>query len=344
MTIFNALAALIGLSTVMLAASLIVMCLVRILQYLANMRGKTLGEMLGALNRGFRTRGGDMTAIDDAPQLAFVSDVLTYPTLHASTTLVATTVKHLPVAELARRREQAAVKVEYLSKKDLLQIVRSMLEKDTSSIPNLLPARWSEQLPPEARTFRAFEAYVNEWYETLEGSATEQFKLTARRMTASLSCVVVVLFNIDGLQLATTIFNNPDLQAQLASQAGPLLETAERTGATRSVESQTSDREQVTSGVEMTFTQANGVLNEPALMLGWHGNPLVKAWCSGTEPRPSTPTLTNIRWLAGLVLSCVLLSLGAPFWADTLKRLLNLQNTLKTAALRRAEGDRSPKT
>src|SRR5688572_31651439 len=72
----------IAFATVMLAASLLVMSFVRIIQYLANQRGKTLGEMLGALLQGYRLSHRDAFSPGDDQQTNFQIDVLTAPILH----------------------------------------------------------------------------------------------------------------------------------------------------------------------------------------------------------------------------------------------------------------------
>ena len=345
--ILKAFSTLIGVSTVMLTCSLVVMSMVRVLQYLANSRGQTLGEMLGSLNQGFRTDGRDIAGSDDAARLAFIQDVLTYPTLQGSDRVAKMTAPNLRPDQLLKRRGEAVRAVEYLAKKDLLAIVRSMLEPMMVPAPHvprppgdtdpddarLLPARWSVQLPPEKRTFYAFRRYVEHWYETLEGVATEQFKTKARRMTASLSCVLVVFLNLDGLQLAVDIFESPDAQQLLESRAPVILKRAESLGATTPQAPPSADRDELIAGAGETFVQMNGVLNEPSLRLGWQESKITKAWCACAEQAGPCPgiVLGTVRWFAGLLFSCLLLALGAPFWADMLKNLLNFRNAVKAA-------------
>jgi len=336
---------LIGVSTVMLTCSLLVACAVRIVQYLANSRGETLGEMLGGLNRGFRAEHSEQAQSGDRAQLTFVHDILTYPALHPTQTLVRLGSASWTTEQLERRRARAASVVEYLAKEDLLAIVRAMLEPTRIDQPDdavaldpddtrLLPERWSSQLRPEHRRFRDFRLYVERWYKTLEGVASEQFKTKARRITASISCLLVVFINLDGVELATDIFESPEIQTVLFNQAPSILSRAEAMGVITPDTGPPVDREELVRGTSGVFAQANGILNEPALRLGWQESKIVKAWCAcHADPRASCQGiwLGTLRWLAGLIFSCLLLSLGAPFWADMLRRFLNFQNSVKQA-------------
>ncbi|MFZ5895015.1 MAG: hypothetical protein ACOY0T_28405 [Myxococcota bacterium] len=339
--ITNIIGMLLGVSTVLLACSLVVMCFVRIVQYLANSRGKTLGEMLGALNRGFRTAGGDLGTPGDPEQVAFVNDVLTYPTLHDTKALQALAGANPPWDKLEEVRSNVAAQVEYLAKADLLNIVETMLEPahcNSAYKPDdwLLPSRWSSTMPPEARRYAAFREFVDTWYATLEGSASEQFKLQSRRLTASVTCLLVVFLNLDGLQLAVDLFGSPETQTWLGDVAPALVRRADEMGA--SLRILPYDRDELLKGASGVVAQANGIWAEPALHFGWQNSEVVRSWCTcqqRTDPAASCDgvIVATARWFVGLVFSCLLLCLGAPFWADMLKRLLGFRNAVETSVL-----------
>ncbi|HEX2672359.1 MAG TPA: hypothetical protein VHM25_15870 [Polyangiaceae bacterium] len=79
-------------------------------------------------------------------------------------------------------------------------------------------------------------------------------------------------------------------------------------------------------------------LADPTLGLGWQGSKIVDIWCAHTDQCPSSMGSLNgwqvanatILWLFGLLLSCALLSLGAPFWYNALAGLLNLKSAVQT--------------
>jgi hypothetical protein len=74
------------------------------------------------------------------------------------------------------------------------------------------------------------------------------------------------------------------------------------------------------------------------LGLGWQSSKIVDTWCAYTGKCPSSQgplsgwqaANATLLWLFGLLLSCALLSLGAPFWYNALAGLLNLKSAVQT--------------
>jgi hypothetical protein len=325
---------LIGFATVMLTASLVVMALVRIVQFLGDRRGKTVGEMLAALIRGYRQLHGDAGYGYDDRDTAFIVDVLSFPTLHLPRD-IPRSIKSTPGAPAPSDQELRKLtnRVEYLSKESLLAIVDALSR--VSGKPEL-PATWYANLSPEARSLSSFNAYVEQWFETVEAVSSESFKSEARRLTALMSCLVVVAMNIDGFQLASALYHDSALTAELERRAPDVLALAQKRQA-EAVAPDQGGRDRLLDGVTGDLRQTNAVLNEPGLELGWQNSWITKAWCKSCAPpgvvvpaRTWAEWLPNLaRWLAGLFFSCVMLSLGAPFWTDRLKDLLNLRNSMQ---------------
>ncbi len=345
---------LMGFATVMLTASLVVMCIVRGLQYLANTRGKTLGEMLGSLNLGFRFSQGDSARAGDEATSSFVLDILTYPALHPRSQLGQFEPNNDSPATIREKRENLAQRIDYLPKDQLKDIVRRLAAAEAQA-PDwadddtlVLPARWFNHLSTEKRSLDAFFEYVDSWYSTVEDVSTQSFKLTSRRMTGTVSCVLVVFLNLDALQLASDLVRaDPAALDQLAVDSETVLKTSDRMLTTTSPP---TDRDALVTGTTSTVQQLNGVLVEPSLSLGWQSSWIVKKWIDAGSGKSSWafwavfPYLSTVRWFAGLVVSCLLLSLGAPFWADRLKDVLNFRNALEPEPAPRGRGDDAAKT
>jgi hypothetical protein len=335
----------------MLTGSLIVMGLVRVLHYLGNKRGRTLGEMLGSLNLGYRLANDDHAAPGDAAQAAFVLDVLTHPTLHTPSRIeLARTKRTEEPRYVEKRRELLAQTVEYIAEADLRRIVRRLArleigaevergstgETDSDDRGLEIPARWHEKLPPSARKLETFVAYISDWFRTAEGQTTEQFKVEARRLTAVISCILVVLFNLDGLALATNLFQGGSLRAELSRRAPDLLDMSDPI--LQQSNAPPAEREELLDGVADQFSSLNSTLNHPDLGIGWQHSWIAQSFCAECGPKATAPQRSLWpwawdvgRWLFGLILSSITLSFGAPFWANQLRSLLNLQNSLKQA-------------
>jgi hypothetical protein len=323
----------VGFVTVMLAASLIVSVLVRVVHYLGDRRSKTLGEMLGGLNLAFRVDHGDYARAGDAAQTTFVLDILTYPALHLSSEQSATTNTAHPLDAQAQR-QALATRVEYLTEENLIEIVKRLSENEprAAQAPVEVPARWYVLLAPENRTLAELETYIRTWYKTVERVGTQSFVLASRRLTAVLSCIVVVFLCLDGIQLGVDLFHaSSSLTDHLADQGQALLHSPIQAEATHPTGEGDAIRADNLTNLEPALTQAGGVLSEPGLNLGWQNSWMVKEIGDHRRDHPGARSgwmlfVDLIRWLVGLVVSCLLVSLGAPFWADQLTALLNLRN------------------
>jgi|CZKU01.1.fsa_nt_gi hypothetical protein len=225
----------VAFSAIMLAVSIIIMYLVRLVHYLGNVRGRSLGEMVGALNIGFRLENGDPADAGDAPQSAFVTDILTYPMLHPAAKLSAPVSRMGgDASKIEASRQKAAQSVEYIAKADLLEIVCRLNGQTYSQKPLLgeFPQRWCNSLAAEKRSLAALVFYIEQWFETTEAVSTDQFKKASKRLTAVLACIVVVVLNMDGFRLVANLYGKPGLRDDLAQRAPDLQDMGRRSGAT----------------------------------------------------------------------------------------------------------------
>ncbi len=188
-------------------------------------------------------------------------------------------------------------------------------------------------------TLAKFAEYVQHWYPTFEATATQTFKGRIRRLTRVVVCSLVVLLNIDSVGLAVTLYRNSG--GSYSERIPELQQQANRLGVANvnvnvDIEPVPADSTAKPTPADPAFLLS--ALDDPTLGLGWQGSSIVDTWCSHTQKCPSskvslggwqTASATTL-WLFGLILSCALLSLGAPFWYNALAGLLNLRNAVQT--------------
>jgi hypothetical protein len=338
-----------GFSAIMLTCSLVVMSLVRIVHYLQRRRGNTLGEMLGALSIGFRSSHADAAEPGDAAQVEFTLDVLAYPALHSPETVRRTMSPVISLSGTNEQRARLARDIEYISVDDLIRIVQqySALERGATNANDKeaalwdIPARWHVALPAEARKVGVFTAYIKDWFATVEGASAERFKIAARRLTITVSCILVVLLNLDGIALLSTLYKSGAVRDELANRSTAILAMADRLKVHSTETALPTNRDALLDGVSTDLLQLNTVLNQPELAIGWQASWISKEWCAyqgkcasgdGALKKSRKEWVIDVfRWLAGLTLSGTLLSLGAPFWTTQLRDVLNLQNSVRQA-------------
>ena len=300
-----------------------------------------------------------------AGERAFVKDILADPTLHARADALtygddparqALLVEYISASDLitiARNHAESTLTEAAASAAKVSSPTPPPAESGSVIIltrsgdeQRFLPASWlypkvgtetaqKVRLEKPYATLAKFAEYVQHWYPTFEATASQTFKAKIRRLTRVIACLLVVLLNIDSVALAVTLYRNSG--GSFAQRVPELQQQASRLGvANVDLEPVPADSAAAPSAADPVLLLS--ALDDPTLGLGWQGSAIVDTWCSHTGKCPSSQAALSgwqtasatVLWLFGLILSCALLSLGAPFWYNALAGLLNLRNAVQT--------------
>jgi hypothetical protein len=152
-----------------------------------------------------------------------------------------------------------------------------------------------------------FHAEAQSWFDDCMERLSGWYRRSTQRFVWIGSAVLIVAINVDSLQIAKSLWTDPGARAAVAASAGnPSGLSADR-----------------------AITQ----LDSLPLPVGWgHMH-----WHWSTFP--------NLWHLGGWLLSLCAVSLGAPFWFDTLSRFARIRSggppPPVTGATRRGEGDQA---
>jgi hypothetical protein len=369
---------------VMLAGSLLVNIVVRLIQAYTGERPRGVQDLLGQLHRGFCDHRA--IAPDDyhPAREAFLDAVLSAPILHDARTMAAADAEVMAAREryleimsvpatggasgaeekklaaeakvraaMQRRREKLWAGIDYISQADLLAIVRASAGEDGTLPPAWFggapvakapPTRAQEVLlevrvrPDAVRgtvSARDFHDYCRRWFPTAEATVRQRFSIAARKASVSVSALIVVLLNLDALRLGYDLYRDRVMAENLARRQDDVSAVAQRVVAPDPSGFGKDTPAQSQEVLDLQKTAA--VLTIERVPLGWQDAYIVKRWCAYHDacedpavpkPSPSAMKVELLMWLLGLVVSWVMLSLGAPFWVDLLKRLGGLANAL----------------
>lgn len=387
---------LVAFAAVMLAASLVVNAVVRLIENLGRYRSRALEGMLKSVLHGFRSFNNDpevlkvdLPAADpayarikpeipgiqrvlDAAGQRFADDIREDPTLHARG-------QQIPYGSSA---EQLAKLVNYIEEQDLIDIANNHAEYEaqrqsaedqlggahsappgaapseapppSATLPSTamperpLPASWfvapnSGKAVPAYATTKHFDAYVKRFFKTFEATTTEMFRAQMRRLTLVVSCIVVVLANLDGIHLIRVLRADDSADGPTAALNRNVAElqtvarrlNVEGTALREDEQLDTSSRE-----LALEIQKSASVLDDPNLGFGWQDSWIVKRWCAYRgrceEPAISGSALARdtLVWVIGLVFSCILVSFGQSVWYKVIENLLGLKSKpLKIAAV-----------
>lgn len=344
----------------MLAASLFVSAVVQVVQGLGRYRSRTVAGMLYALIHGYRVYYNDpdileaeaetdpmkrRTLLDQANrcEAVFVRDILADPALHSRGEAI----------QFQDDPDQLSAMVEYIDEQDLIDLGRNYAEYYSRNHPALaagvappfpLPVEWIGGRPGIVKAYAdtdTFTAYVKRWFKTLEGTAAESFKQRIRRLTLVVSCSVVIVLNLDGIDLIRALYRNGGSRQALIAQSDTLRATAERLGvAAPQGEGQNAPKgaDRTTKELALELQKTATILDEADAGIGWQNSWITRRWAAfrgvggGTGVLPPPPErlfLDTSLWLIGLLFSMVMLSLGAPFWVTTMAQVIRLKNEVR---------------
>jgi hypothetical protein len=191
-----------------------------------------------------------------------------------------------------------------------------------------------------------FRALLEEWFNRMMDKTTEWYKFYTQIMLLVIGLMVAVFFNVDTITIVKKLENNPDLAEKVVSQASDFIKAhpnleEELKKSRDAIASMKIDTNQLTSlqqSADQQYQQnkrlrdslisnAQQLLNSDIskvndlLALGWKDDGCYIDLEDGQ---------TWGRAIFGWLLTALAISLGAPFWFDLLKKLMQLRAAVAT--------------
>jgi hypothetical protein len=144
--------------------------------------------------------------------------------------------------------------------------------------------------------FQRFRTSVATWFDDSMDRLTGAYKRNLKFISIVVGCVVAAMLNADTFEVGRKLWSDGALRAQMVQVAGTTLKSDAPQDVTKSLQN------------------ANEQLRP--LPIGWS--------------KKKADDLTPSSWLlkvVGLFVTALALSLGAPFWFDTLSQFMNLRAT-----------------
>jgi hypothetical protein len=170
-----------------------------------------------------------------------------------------------------------------------------------------------------------YRTNIETWFNNTMVQATNVYKQNAAKIAFVIGFILAVAFNVDTINIAQKLWQDPTIRAVLVAQA------------------------QNQSTADLSPSEAMAQAKELNFPVGWTTAPAVNPTCGwiGTENYQlviryggecrlltSLPPLNNylglLYKLLGFLLSGAAASQGAPFWFDLLKKLVSIRTTTQT--------------
>ncbi|HJU74268.1 MAG TPA: hypothetical protein VJ717_11020, partial [Gemmatimonadaceae bacterium] len=156
-----------------------------------------------------------------------------------------------------------------------------------------------------------------DWFDQAMDRLSGDYKRRTRWIVLVLAALITIVMNADTVDLTRNLWQNPTLRAYLVERAkirveqGPPLETVEYTEPENPQPTPTVPDDTTGRNPDRLLAEEQALLGQ---LFGW-GN-------EGEERRRLGTFVWFIKHLLGWTLTALAVSLGAPFWFDTLQRIM----------------------
>lgn len=192
-----------------------------------------------------------------------------------------------------------------------------------------------------------FRALLEEWFNRMMDKTTEWYKFYTQIMLMVIGLMVAVFFNVDTITIVKKLENNPDLAEKVVSQASDFIKAhpnleeelkkskdaiasmnivdsnklaSLRESADQQYDQNKKLRDSLISNAQQLLNSDISKVND-LLALGWEHD---GCWLILQDGQ------TKVRAVFGWLLTALAISLGAPFWFDLLKKLMQLRAAVAT--------------
>ena len=174
---------------------------------------------------------------------------------------------------------------------------------------------------------------IAEWFDHNMDRVSGWYKRNAQRNALILAAVVTLALNADTIFIARTLWTNPAVRAAVVEEARVRASKAAPEDLPL-VEYKDADDATASTPTVLPSPSSEGVLtkNEQDLigkLTGW-----------SQEDWAALKSASGTEWLSHLIgwlITALAVSLGAPFWFDTLQRFVNIRNAGRAPADSRAK-------
>ncbi len=163
---------------------------------------------------------------------------------------------------------------------------------------------------------------IAHWYDDAMDRVGGSFKKFSQRWILAFAVVLVGFTNADSLRIVTYLYDNPTAREAIANKAALFVQDSTvvkqldelRLLPTDSIKpSQQEALVKINANLQ-SLNSLNKELKGMSFPIGWNGDEALKGW-------------NIVKKIAGLLITAFAVSMGAPFWFETLNKLVNLRSS-----------------
>lgn len=156
-----------------------------------------------------------------------------------------------------------------------------------------------------------FKGKIHNWYDNIMDRASGWYKRMVQKIVVLVGIIIAVVFNADTIAIFERLESDPESLQQVVNLAENYLAKSDAEQVISTTPTFDQQLDQVRSLINDEIEQAKSPLG-----LGWEGISFMTF----------SPTQWGIKVL-GWIVTALAISLGAPFWFDLLRKLVNIRSS-----------------
>ncbi len=169
----------------------------------------------------------------------------------------------------------------------------------------------------------AFQRNLEQWYNDAMDRVSGWYKRYTQRVLIVLGLLLAVVFNVNSVRVARTLWLDRDARQAMVNAAGNYA----KEHPTAANQAATTDAGKLKEQLQWNVDVFSQVTTSSLLPVGWKHS--WRDYVSFYQADWRGAALSTLTLLAGWVMTALAISFGAPFWFDTLNRFMVVRSTVK---------------
>ncbi len=191
---------------------------------------------------------------------------------------------------------------------------------------------------------------IESWFSDAMDRLSDSYKRRAQFVSFVLGLMVALIFNVDSINVANSLWREPTLRQAIMIQAQSYVQQNQQLSEQTTTESSTSDPLQSIPEIQQLLQPLNIPLGWTTATMGTGGKQCAlipfkgdQVWGIAGQDNKGAPVCKRVDnfpvdlsgWLnklLGLIITGAATAQGAPFWFDILKKLINIRSSGPTSS------------
>jgi hypothetical protein len=180
-------------------------------------------------------------------------------------------------------------------------------------------------LSGDAADISQLRTALEAWFNSTMDRVSAWYKNTSQKMVLFISLGVCIVINADSIQLVKDLYQNPTQRSAIVAQAEQMVRNAANTPSSPAAPAIAAAGTSLTKEEADKLADTIGKLNKTGFSWGWG-----KGYYFSVLQWNWENFIEAVLKMIGILLTAVAASLGAPFWFDTLNKLVTIRSVGKS--------------